>query len=820
MDSYVGLQDIVVIGEFAEPTDVANVILRAGDRGDYLRLGDIAEVVLDYEDWREGYFYSGNPSILIDVSRDSDSNELVVIKAVEDALDKYRLTLPVNVQIEILANSSGMTRSLLSSLLDNALIGAFLIIVTLLMFFPWRTTTWVVAGLPVAILFALALSQSIGIGITAPVLVAIIMMLGLLVDDAIVCSESVYSYYERGCSPDRAAVEGIGAVGRPIITGALTTMLAMTPLLMLGGNDAKWLWVLPAMVVCLVLGSLFECIFLLPSHIAESLKQNAKQGPRGVWFTHLEKLYRRMLNYYLLRPYKAVLVLLFFLSGSMLLIKAGINFQPYPPVDSNDVVVVAELPVGASFESTGDALIELERNILESDAGRLINSSYIVVGEHGTGALDNLIEGQKKNWGKVTVTLKDFNERSITAMEIANQLQRELAIVAQNFSYLSVEPIRKKPPIGFPVQLGISGAGENVGRVAEEILEFLRQDASVSRAWSNYAPGVSTIELDIDHNKLADYGLKVSQLTKALQVAYNGVLVEELQTPKELIRFRLQLQDQYRHSAEAIHSLTVINDGGLSVPLRNVASFISKEGESSIFHYAGEKTETVFAEIHTGKTTVQKINAELQDFIEGSNYHQLYPGINFHFAGAIVAQAETASTMGGGLVLIVLSIFFIMVLLFNSLYLPLTTMLVIPVSFITVLLIFTIQGTVISMEAVVGFLGLTGVLVNGSLVMIDRIQKLEGVNADGNGVLSVENIVDGAVSRLRPLFITGLTALVGLGPAAFGFAGSDPNTEKMLLVMFLGVAVGSLATLFALPIFLAIGSNLMKRFVRDSYARL
>ena len=190
--------------------------------------------------------------------------------------------------------------------------------------------------------------------------------------------------------------------------------------------------------------------------------------------------------------------------------------------------------------------------------------------------------------------------------------------------------------------------------------------------------------------------------------------------------------------------------------------------------------------------------------------YQRFPGVSFNYGGEVVSQAESANSLFSGVVMILLSIFILMALLFNSLMLPLITLMVIPISFIGVLLVFTLQGITISLVAVVGFMGLTGVLVNGSLVMIDKIQSLHGERGQNTSFLDEDDITEGAVNRLRPLMITGITGFVGLGPAAYGLAGTDPTTQDMLLVMFWGIAVGSIATLFALPIYLVLHSRFQR----------
>ena len=806
LEAFIGEQDVVAIGEFAEPKDVASVIIRASEKGNYLRLRDVAEVVMDYEDAQNSFFMRNAAGIMLDVMVETRVNELEVAARVEQVMEQFKATLPANVTLDMVLDNTDFAQVVLQSLLSNAMIGACLIALALLVFFPWRAMVWVVAGIPIAVLLGLVIMQLLNIEITITAMVAMILVLGLLVDDAIVSSESIYRYYERGMSPRQAAIAGINDVAKPVFTGAFTTVIAMMPLLLVGGVDAKFLWVVPATVILMIISSLFECMLLLPSHIAESLHRGPRKKPKALWFKHIEQTYRQWLNYYLARPFLALFFLLLTMVLGVMLLNRFMIFESYPDVDTDTIYITAVLPTGASMASTEQAMAEVEARIQASEWSQYIQQSYVVAGNHDTGQLDYLIEGQQQNWGKVVVQLTPFNKRSADASTIASSFEQAVAGL-NNFTSINVVPIDPKPPIGKPVELQLIFDSDDREVIAEELLVFLRQHPSVTRAWSSYSPGKSLLELKLHYEKLADYGLKVADVTKALRVAYDGMLVEELQTREELIRYRLQLQDKYRQDMSSLRSLNVISPRGEAIPLRNIADFEIQQGQSSILHYAGLRTETVFAEIDRGQITPQAINDQLASYIQAQDYYQRYPGVRFRFGGELEAQAESADGMLTGLILVLASIFFLMVILFNSLSLPIATLMLVPVSFVAVLTIFVIQGVTVSFIALVGLLGLIGVLVNGALVMIDLVRKLHLARGSNSPVIAIDDIVDGAIQRLRPLLITAITTLVGLGPAAFGVAGTHPTTEALLLVMFWGVAVGALVTLFTLPLFLVLDSR-------------
>jgi multidrug efflux pump subunit AcrB len=810
LESFVGEQDSVAIGEFKNPKDVANVIVRASEKGDYLKLRDVAEIVLDYEDWQTRFFYQGQPAIYLRVKGESVINEFVLMDGVQALVDEARTTLPDNVSINIVEDGSDITRKIMFSLLNNAAIGGVLIAIALLFFFPWRAMVWVVAGLPIAILFGLVAIQGLGLPISATAMVAMIMMLGLLVDDAIVSSESIYRHYELGMSPSEAGAAGMAAISRPVFTGAITTVIAMSPLLLIGGTESKFMWMIPATVVLMVLGSLFECMILMPSHIVESLKRGPPRVQKAQWFSHIEQSYRNFLNYYLSKPWRSMLTLALIVMVSLGVVARFLNFQNYPPVDTDKIIILLELPSGSSLESTTERLKKVEQLVYGSDKAEFIRDSYIVAGSHDLGKLDYLIEGQQKSWGKVSIRLTPFNQRSISAQTIALSFEQALAEI-QGIDRLQIKPITDNPPAGFPVELQIIMDGDEREIIAAEVIDFLSQHPGVSQAWSSYSPGRSLIELNLNHEAMADFNIKVSDVTRALQVAFDGVIVEELQTREELIRYRLQLQDRYRRDVNALRSLSIISPSGEAIPLRNIAQFEVKQGRFSIPHFSGRRTETVFSELNRELASATSINADLKAFVDGKAYWEKYPDVRFRYGGELETQQETAESMGSGMLLVASSIFFVMVLLFNSLSLPIATLMIVPLAFIGVLLVFVLHDLTLSVAATVGLLGLIGVLVNGALVMIDHIRVLSEKHAQTLTFIPTSLIIDGAVMRLRPLLITALTTIVGLGPAAYGIAGTHPVTGGLLMVMFWGVAVGTLITLFTLPLFLVADSAIKRR---------
>jgi len=817
-DSFVGEQDVVALGEFEDPKDVGEVIVRASGFGDFLRVKDLATVVMDYAAPRVLHSMKGQPGIMLNVKTGSDTNEITVTQALRDEVLRVRHDLPAGVSVDVVYERERITTSVMEALLDNALAGAVLIALVLILFFPWRATLWVVVGLPTAVLLAFLLFPALSMTLSNTVLVAMVLMLGLLVDDAIVVSESIYRYHEQGYDTKAAALQGTLDVAKPVFTGALTTLLAFSPMLFVGGMEAKFMWIVPGTVVLVIIGSLLECYFLLPAHIAHSLSQSGKAKPKALWFGNIETAYRNFLNR--ATQYSGYWLLVVSISFVVCSVLVGqfIKFDSYPAEDSEKLFILAELPTGSSLQATSERLSDVEAYVRESLDARHVSRIYSIVGHHNSGRLDFLIEGQQSNWGKIKIELVPSAQRDVSAPEIVALLQPGLDRMA-GFERLSTGIVIDAPPTGFPVELQVIGDGEARGIVADTLLEFLHEHRHVSDAWSNYTPGKSVINLALDYEKLAAYGLEVSAVTKAIKVAFDGYIFEELQTIEERIRYRLQLQQSKTDDLSRFRSLLVQNSRGEQIPLRSIASFEVKPGQESILHYAGSRTETIYGSIDRELSSVTEINQQLEAFIAASEFGKRYPSVRVKLQGEYIAQQQSAENMGGALLLILVSIFFLMIILFNSMIQPLLVMLVIPLAFVSVMVVFLIHNLTLSVPAAVGFMGLAGVLVNSSLVLIDQVNRLhQQAIKDGlcgaDDVISREVIIEGAVHRLRPIFITAMTTAAGLGPAAYGVAGTHPTLTPMIMVMFWGVVVGAFITLVTLPIFMAFTSDQQTRMAK------
>ena len=267
LDSFGAEKKVLTVGQFDDPKDVEDVIIRSNGPGNYVRIRDVATVVLDYSDWDVETRVDGINGIALSPRKKAEADGMVTTRAVHEFVEDVRPTLPVGVHLSTVNDMSRFTVDMLDVLKKNAIMGIVLVLVVLLIFFQFRLAFWVSMGLPVAICITFALMPFFGLNIDMLTLYALILMLGMLVDDAIVTGESIFAARESGLSWRDAAAKGAANVSLPVLVSTLTTILVFLPLASLGGIEGKFMWALPVMVALILFASLFECQTLLPAHL-------------------------------------------------------------------------------------------------------------------------------------------------------------------------------------------------------------------------------------------------------------------------------------------------------------------------------------------------------------------------------------------------------------------------------------------------------------------------------------------------------------------------------------------------------------------------
>jgi multidrug efflux pump subunit AcrB len=807
IDSFLAEKKIIAVGQFRDPREVETVVVRSGAPGNTVLLRDIATVVMDYEDWDVQSRVNGNMSIALQARKKARADEVHTAANVRAYVEGF--SVPPGVELVMVADISRLTVNMLDVLSGNALLGLVSVLLLLCYFLELRFALWVAVGIPFAVCLSFLGLATIDVTINAMSLTAIVLLMGILVDDAVVVSENVQRLRVEGVAPREASILGASQVAQPVIFSALTTMLAFAPLMFLDGANGDFMLPFPLAVIVLLCASLFESLCLLPSHLSHVPQREVK--PRARAFERLREHYHRRINGWLLHRYRTLLIFLAVFIGVMSIGYHTIDFSMYPDVDIDTVQIKVELPVGSRFEETVAAVSRLESQMREMVATEDLLAITSQVGHHDTDFYGTT-EGRNHAWAIIAIQLEPLGKRSgdTDTKELVSALQA-WADEQVDFDSLVVQALTDVPVIGKPIQVDVIGSGEDRYAVAEQLLEYLRDHNAVSNSWSSINAGKDVIELDVNYALLAARGLTMDQLVRAMRIAVDGLLVDELQTLEERVRYRLQLPLSAAGKLETLENLAIVNASGEAIYLKSLAQFSVRSGEADIKHYFGKRTVTVYGEIDSSLASVESINHDVAQWIAQQDWSQQYPQLRIHMGGELEEQGEALGDLGLAAMICVISIFAVLVILFNSVSQPLLIMLTIQFGLIGVVVCYSVQGLSMGMMSITGVIGLVGVLVNDSLVLVHSLN--EDRRARG-AALSAAEVAAVARRRFRPILITSVTTAVGLLPTAYGIMGENSYISPMVMSMAWGVVFGGLVSLVLIPVMYMVEQDIRARFGR------
>ena len=817
LESAAGEQDILTIGKFENPKDVEDVIVFEGRTGDFVRVRDIARVHFDYADPVVRTSVNQRNAIRLLVRAGEDANRLGTSGRVKEYIETKNETLPADMEIMLIQDDSITTVKMIDVLVGNAIAGIILVTLVLMCFFQFKLTVWVALGIPTAIMMVFIVMGLFDIPFNALSSAALILMLGMLVDDAVVTAESIFRHHEYGHPAVEAAVQGTHKVMLPVFASAVTTIVAMGPAAFLGGVQGKAFFIIPMLAIVILIMSLIECKFMLPCHIAHSLKGTGTGSLTRPWFQAIEDAYETVMMKVIPHryPFAAIMVAVFI--AALIIALKSMVFVSTPEINSDILFVKAKGPIGAPLEIMEKKLFGLEQELRDFIPDEELDDIVVTVG-HLDHNRSFVTEGRDPSWGLISIYLEPADDRDINALDLRDSLV-DLYRTREGFQELAVRVQQSALPMGFPLEAVVIGNGDERYEVADMLMAYVGGLEGVTEVWSDYVPGKPVISLKIDHDAVARYNLTVGDVSSAVKVAFNGVVVDVFETIDENITYRMNLDGINLRDPASLYSLAVTNPQGNEILLRSLVEFEQRPGEGTIRHFLGERATTVYATINRDAISMLEINRLVSQYIRDENLATRYPGLSFYQGGEIISEAEQAGEIGKVVAIALLAILAILVILFRSFLQPIFVLSLIPMGVIGVLAAFTAQGMVLSFAAMLGIIGLMGVIVNDALVMLDRLNVEQRLHSQhGETLLHDRQIVECASVRLRPVVITTVTTCAGLFPAAYELAGSNELLTPMIMAMFWGVLTASAVTLFLLPCMYAMERDLKVR-LNPGFAR-
>ncbi len=767
---------IVVLSKFDAATDVSEVIVKSTFEGLIVRLKDIAVIESGNVEEKSIVRVNGKKGFILRVKKQAQADVITTVDLVKAHMEK--MGGKYNNQLDIFYSSdlSEYVRNRLDIVTNNGLIGLLLVLVVLGAFLSFKTAFWVAVSLPVSLLGTVALLGATGETINLISLAAMILVLGIVVDDSIIVAESIYHYKQTGEDNFKSASHGFKRVIMPVVTTILTTILAFSSMFLMGGMMGKFIYVIPLVIIFALTLSFLEVSLALPAHLAGSNEKKKEHN----WFEYFENKFEVFLSKILNFHYLVIGIFSITLVISIYFASTQMKFTLFPAVGVDTINARMTMNTGSSLSNTEAKAKQVEELIYRIVGDDLVSVTSDV-GKYFT---------HKAN---MTIELLPTSERDKSSKEILKSLKASANEIDQ-VEKLKFSVRRPGPPQGEDVEINlVSQAGPENLQAANKLEQILLNIPGVDNINRDDEPGKDRIEVKLDFEKMARLDIDFSTVNRYLRAAFTGIDVTNIREGQNDVNFRLYLGDLEK-SEVFIKSLKVVNKNGRVIPLVNFSSIRQIVGEPDFNHYNGLRSIMVSASVNDEKTSTSEV---MKEALLQLDLDKNFPSVRAISEGGAKETAKSMDSFKQAFLMAIVGIFLLLVLLFNSYSQPLIILSAIPFSVIGVIWAFFLHGEALSFFAILGVLALVGVIVNDSLVLVSHLNYLKDKALEK---LTIHQwIVKGVKDRLRAVVLTSLTTLAGILPLAYGLGGTDYLLQPMALALGYGLLFGTLMTLILLP---------------------
>lgn len=812
-------------GEFTTAEEVEDIIIRANDAGNWLKIKDVAMVVDSFK--KEDIIYKtfGTRSINLLIIKKESGDALSIVDRVKDVCDRFLENENVSESLEIsyVNDYSYFARRRLNVLRNNGWASLILVCISLLLFLHWRVAAMTMIGIPIAFLTTFIVMGMMGITINLVSMFGLIIVLGMLVDDGIIVAENSYRHMEEGMPPRKAAVIGTEEVMKPVITAILTTIAAFSPLLFMSGMIGKFLRDIPTVLIIALVASLAEAFIILPCHLADFVKVKLDNKGKPValskdmpWFKKLVGFYTKVVAAAIRRKWKVFMGCCLVALCSFILIvlafmgKGPLRYIQFPSAGINYFFIRAEAPIGTPLHKTSELIMPVERIVSQIPSEDM--DAFVTSVGHISEDRHDPYAGRGSHLVQVSVYLKTEQDRKTKDIDKIIEGLREKVKEIKGFTELRFDKPESGPPVGKPVEAKIRGEDfDTLDKIAFEYMDYLKTIDGTSDVTWDHKPGKEEIRIKVDNNKAMLAGLTVVQIANTVRAVFEGSIATKIKPVKaeEETDVTVMFPEEFLKDMSVFDSILVRNRLGTLIPLKNIASVEKVPSTPAISHLDGKRVVTASCNLDTAKLTPMRVNRMLQEKFK--DISKRFIGYSVKYGGEQEESMESLMSLAKAFFYAFLIIYLILASSFKSLIQPFIIMLAIPFGIIGVVFAFLVHGIAFSFMAILGVVALSGIVVNDSIVLVDFINKLRK-----KGMSREDSIIKAGQMRLRPVLLTTITTAGGLSTVAYGIGGKDPFLVPMALSICWGIAFATLLTLIVIPCIYSIVDDLALKLTKHS----
>ncbi len=785
------------------PETLGQTVIASSANGSVVRLADIAVITDRFKLNNIPVQFNNLPTALLTISKNKQDDALRIKEVVSRFIEEEQVRAPDGITLAMTNDLSSLLWDRLTMMLKNGGQGILLVFVVMWLFFSLRYSFWVAAGLPVAFLGSLVIMALMGITINIISLVALLMAIGIMMDDAIVISESVAAHIDRGMPVDDAVWHGVKKVLPGVLSSYLTTICIFGGLLFLDGQMGSILKVIPQVLIVVLTLSLVEAFLILPHHLSHSLHRKKAETTPPRFKRALLTRFDTFRNGTLVNAVTAIIRRRYFFMGgvfalllsSLALLSSGtLYFIGFPEVEGDQAEARILLPPGATIEQTEAVAAHVikaakqlgEKLSNEKEADRPLIENITTIYHRNTDASES-----GPHLATVRLDLLSAEVRHTLLDDFLEEWRQSVGIVPEAITISFT--MGKMGPSGRAIEVRIQHKDLDTIKAASiDIQQYLAGFDGTSNLMDDMRRGKEEVLIKLRPGA-ESYGVDGQTIASQLRANYYGQTADEIQFGPENLQLLVQMASRDISTVDDLHHLPIILQDGSQVPLATVATLEFQRNYVRIQRINGMRTLTVFGDIDQRKASAGQINRKLRTELL-AELEKKYPGIRFAFKGEVEENAKTSSSMGKGFLMGLFGVFAILSFQFRSYTEPFVVMLAIPLALIGVFWGHLLLGYSLSMPSVLGFVSLAGIVVNDSILLVQYIrhhlQTGESVH---------QAVVHASRDRFRAVFLTSLTTAAGLLPLLLEGSLQAQVVQPIVVSIVFGIFSSTLMVLFVIP---------------------
>lgn len=791
-------------GKATTVAELENLIVRSNFNGQQVRLKDIARIEDGSEEPRTLANYNGQAATFIVITKKGGADIIELAQELEVTLKEFREKYQGQLDFQIFSNEGVRVGDRLDVLISNGWQGIVLVILFLLLFLPGKIGFVTALSLPMSLAATMGIVATMGYTLNTITIIALVIAIGMLVDNAVVVSENFARLKEEGFGTEEALSKTIRELWAPITATVLTTVAAFLPMLVTSGVMGQFIKGIPIVVSIALMVCLFESFFFLPARLKWMGHKPMKVGEKKLDFFDrvIVPSFEKQVRWMVVNKWKAFGIFSCVFIGTIFLLAFGNRLNLFPSDQTEIYLVRLEAPKGTRIERTESHLSELVSKMKTS----LSNEALHVVGLAGESYVDNSDPkgASGSNLGLIRIYV---NRQTQDQVPTESMLEKIRSVKSEGFPRIAVEALVNGPPVGDPVTVTFrSNDGAQLDAVAKHIRDFISAQKGIFDAKIDDVIGDDEVTVEINYNRAAQVGLSLQDIGLSVRAAVAGVSLGDVNLNNKEVDYFVRYEDSDKRNLENLAEVKIPDRQGNLIPLGTVAEFRVKAGSPQIKRYDFKRAKTVTANLDDRVISSPKANELIKQ--EFDKISSNFKDVQMVFGGEAEKTNESMASLFAALILSVIGIFALLVLIFGSYFSPLIIMTTIPLGLTGVAIAFFLHQKDISFMSLIGVIGLGGIIVNSGIILISFIEQMRTESQ-----LSLNDIlVKASAMRLRAVLVTSLTTISGLIPTAYGIGGVDYFIIPMALALAWGLSTGTLFTLYWVPPAYALVESVRARF--------